>query len=76
MIRYKIDVIAELQKRGYTSTKLIHDKIIPSQTYFNIRDGKKAITTDTLNKMCLLLRMQPGDILEEIPTDEEKIKYF
>lgn len=75
MIRYKIDVYKELKKRGYNTTKIKYEKLLPSQTLMNIREGK-SISTETLNKLCLLLRMQPGDILEEIPTDEEKIRYF
>ena len=75
MIKYKIDVLKELSNRGYTSTKLRKDKIISEGTMQHIRNGK-GITTDTLNTICLILRCQPSDIIEIIPTDEEKIKYF
>lgn len=75
MIRYKIDVIQELNARGLTSTKIRDLKLLPGQTYCNIKAGK-SITLDTLNKLCLLLRMQPGDIIEVVPTDEEKLRYF
>ena len=75
MWRYKIDILKELSNRGYTSTKLRKYKIISEGTMQHIRNGK-GITTDTLNTICLILRCQPSDIIEIIPTDEEKIKYF
>lgn len=75
MIKYKIDVIKELSKRGYTQSRLRSEKILPGQTLINLRYGK-SITLDTLNKICLITRLQPGDILEVVATDEEKIKYF
>lgn len=75
MIRYKIDVLKELNDRGITSTRIRDENLIPGQTFFNIKQGK-SITMNTLNKLCLLLRMQPGDIIEVVPTDEEKLKYF
>lgn len=75
MIEYKINVMDELKKIGYSTTRLQHEKILPSQTCQNIK-SKKPINTETLNKICLLLRKQPGDILKVVPTDEEKLKYF
>lgn len=75
MWRYKIDVLKELSVRGYTSTKMRKDKIISEGTIQRIREGK-GITTDTLNTICLILKCQPSDVIEVIPTDEEKIKFF
>ena len=75
MWKYKVDILKELSNRGYTSPKMRRDKIISEGTIQRIREGK-GITTDTLNTICLILRCQPSDIIEIIPTDEEKIKYF
>ena len=75
MIRYKIDVFEELKKHGYNQTKIQRENLLPKQTMTNIRAGK-GITLETLNKICIMCKMQPGDIVEVIPTDEEKIKYF
>ena len=75
MWKYKTDILKELSNRGYTSTKIRKDKILSQATLQNIRQGK-GITTDTLNTICIILRCQPSDILEIVPTDEEKIKYF
>lgn len=75
MIRYKIDVLAELKKHGYNQTRIRKENLLPSQTVQNIRTGK-SITLDTLNKICIMCKLQPGDVVEVIPTDEEKIKYY
>lgn len=75
MIKYKVDVFEELKKNGYNQTRLQRENLLPKQTMTNIKNGK-SITLETLNKICLMCRKQPGDIIEIIPTDEEKIKYF
>ena len=75
LFRYKIDVMKELSERGFTSTRMRKEKILSEATMQNLRKGK-GMTTDTLNTICVILRCQPSDILEIIPTDEEKIKYF
>ena len=75
MYKYKIDVMKELSERGFTSTRMRKEKILSEATMQNLRKGK-GITTDTLNTICVILRCQPSDVLEILPTDEVKIKYF
>ncbi len=74
MFNYKIDVLKELSKHGYTSTRM-RKEIMSEATMQNLRKGK-GITTDTLNTICIILRCQPSDVLEIVPTDEEKIRFF
>jgi putative transcriptional regulator len=75
MFKYKIDVMKSLSDRGFTSSRMRKEKILSEATMQNLRKGK-GITTDTLNTICIILRCQPSDVLEIVPTDEEKIKYF
>lgn len=75
MIKYKIDVMSELSKRGYSSSVIREKKWLSQATMTNIRKGEH-INTNTLNILCVLLRCQPNDILEVVPSDEEKIKYY
>lgn len=75
MFKYKIDVMKSLSDRGFTSTRMRKEKILSEATMQNLRKGK-GITTETLNTICVILRCQPSDVLEIVPTDEEKIKYF
>jgi putative transcriptional regulator len=75
MVRYKFDILKELSAKGYTAPVLRSRKLISENTMGRLRHGEP-VGMDTLNTICLLLRKQPGDIIEVIPTDEEKIKYF
>ena len=75
MIKYKIDVINELSKRGYTPTVIRKNKWISQATLTKIRRGEN-INTSTLNILCVLLRCQPGDILKVEASDQEKIEYY
>lgn len=75
MIKYKINVLEKMAERGYTANRMRREKILSEATMQNLRHGKN-INTATLNTICIILRCQPSDILEIIPTDEEKIKFF
>lgn len=75
MIRYKIDVFEELKKHGFNQTRIQRERLLPAQTAQNIKAGK-SITLETLNKICIMCKCQPSDIVEVIPTDDEKIKYY
>lgn len=44
MFNYKIDVLKELSKHGYTSTRMRKEKIMSEATMQNLRKGK-GITT-------------------------------
>lgn len=73
MIRFKIDVLEELKKKGYNTTKLRKDGLIPEGTITKIRNACKNnsnvnISTTTLDTLCLLLHKQPGQILEYVKT--------
>ena len=68
MIKYKIDILAELKKKGYSSYKLRKDKIFGERTMTLIRK-KVVVYGATLDKLCELLNCQVGDILEYVPTN-------
>ena len=74
MIRYKIDIMKELNEKGYNYTRIKKEKLLSAQTLENIKQGK-SITLDTLNKLCLMTNLRVEDIIEVIATDEEKEKY-
>ena len=65
MLKYKIDVLEELKGKGYTSYKLRKDKIMGEAQIQKIRQGEIA-SKETLNTICKLLQIQPGDLLEYI----------
>ena len=75
MIIYKINVIDELNKHGYTNSILRDNNFLSQAPLTNLRRGGN-ITIATLNILCLLLDCQPGDIIEISASEEEKKKYF
>lgn len=75
MYIYKIDIMKELKEKGYTANRMRKEKILSESTMQNIRN-KSNITLESINTICIILRCQPSDIIEIVPTDEEKIKYF
>lgn len=64
-IQYKIDVLAELKKRGYSSTRIREDKLIGQSYLQQLRHGE-LVSWKTIDTLCFLLRCQPGDILEYV----------
>ena len=65
MIIYKIDVLAELREAGYSSARIRKEKLIPEGSLQNIRENKM-IAIKTLDTLCRLLDMQPGNIIKYV----------
>jgi len=62
MLVYKIDVIAALKEKGYSTYKLSKG-LLPGSTVQSLRTGTP-ISWASIDKVCALLDCQPGDILE------------
>lgn len=62
MLYYKIDILAELKKAGYPTTRLRKEKIINESAIQYIRDNKM-IGFKILDTICEILNKQPGDII-------------
>lgn len=71
MIRYKLDVLAELKRKGYNTTRIRRERIFGEATLTRIRRGLPP-DGDTLGKLCELLRVQPGKLLEWLPDPVEE----
>lgn len=67
-IRYKIDVLAALKAKGYTTNRIRGEKLIGEATMQRLRH-KQSVSYDVLAKLCELLGCQPGDILEYVPSE-------
>lgn len=65
MLVYKIDVIASLKDAGYNSTKILKENIIGQSAMQKLRKGEM-VGIKTLDQICDLLDMQPGDIVEHV----------
>ena len=70
MIRLKVDIIAALKEKGFTSYKLRQGKLIGESVLTKMRAGGLP-SWHELNTICGLLGCQPGDLVEYVPEDEK-----
>lgn len=74
MIVYK-DILQKLKEAGYNTTRLRREKIIPESTIDRLRHNKP-ITTETIDIICNLTKLQVGDLLEYQESEREEEKDF
>lgn len=60
---YKIDVLAELKKAGYSSYRIRRERIFGEATLTQIRRGELA-SWAVIERLCELLGCTVGDIVE------------
>lgn len=65
MLKYKINVIEALKDAGYNSTKILKEGIISQSAMQKFRDGEM-VGIKTIEQLCKLLDMQPGEIVEYV----------
>ena len=64
-LRYKIDVLEALKKKGYTTYKLRTENLLSQSTIQKLRE-KKGVAWENLENLCALLECQIGDIIEYV----------
>lgn len=64
-LKYKIDVLAALKEKGYTTYSIKMKSLLSQSTLQKLREGK-AISWDNIEKLCELLECQPGDFMEYV----------
>ncbi len=70
-LRYKIDVMAALKERGYSSTKIREDRLIGQSYLQQLRHGE-LVSWKTIDTLCMLLDCQVGDIVEYVKDSAEE----
>lgn len=75
MYEYKIEVMKELSKKGFTRPRIRKEKILSEGTMQKLKN-KENVTLETLNIVCSILRCQISDVINIVPTDEEKVEYY
>lgn len=65
-LQYKIDVMAALKERGYSSTRIREEKQIGQSYLQQIRHGE-LVSWKTIDTLCRLLDCQVGDLVEYVP---------
>ena len=61
-IRYKINVLAELKEKGYSSTRLREEKLIGQSYLQQLRHGE-LVSWKVFYFICSLLNCQPADLI-------------
>ena len=64
-IVYKINIIEELKKKGYNTTRLRKEHLLAEGVIQSLRVGKY-ISMDNLSRICALLDCQPADLIEYV----------
>ena len=70
-IQYKIDIMNELKKAGFTATKIREEKLIGQSYLQQIRHGE-LVSWKTIDTICTLLDCQPGDLVEYVKEPKEE----
>lgn len=64
MIKYKINVYEELQKRGISSYAIKKNNLMSQSTLTKLKNNDTSITLSSLDKVCQLLQCDVADIVE------------
>ena len=67
MLEFKIDVLSELKKSGYNTTRIRKERLFSESTLTDIRRGK--VPAAKLDTLCKLLGRQPGSIIRYVPDE-------
>lgn len=71
MLVYKINVLETLKDAGYNTTKLRKEKLLNESAIQYLREGKP-VGAKALNNICMLLDMQPGNIIKYVEEGNTK----
>ena len=72
MINYNIDVIKALKDVGINTTKAKERGLFGQSVMKKFKDGDTNISLDTLNRLCFVLGMLPGEIIKYTETDMDR----
>lgn len=64
MIKYKMNVYEELQKRGISSYTIKKNRLMSQSTLAKLKNNDTSITLTSLDKLCQLLQCDISDIVE------------
>jgi putative transcriptional regulator len=73
MIRFRLAEV--LKRKGWTPYRLSQETGLTVPTAYRLADPSQRFgryTTDTLNRLCQALDVQPGDLLEWLPEAQDR----
>lgn len=62
-LRFKFDVLQALKEKGYSSARIRKEALLSESTVQKLRH-RKPISWANIEKICALLELQPGDLIE------------
>ena len=62
-VRYKIDVLAALKAKGYSTYKLRKEKILGESVIQQLRSGE-IVSWNNISRLCEILECDVGDLIE------------
>lgn len=68
MLTYKIDVLETLKESGYNSTRILKENLISQSAMQKMRKNEM-VGIKTIEKLCELLDMQPGNIIKYVENE-------
>lgn len=71
MFRFKVDIAKVLKDAGYTSYQAKKNWYIDTNSWTKMSKGNADVSLEIIGRVCNLTGLQPGDILEWVPTEEE-----
>ena len=72
-VKYKVDIIASLKSKGYSTYRIRKEKILGEATLQKIRNGE-LVSWYSIDTICALLQCQLSDILEHVPDEPEDVQ--
>ena len=69
MFRYRVNILAELKKKGYSSYRLRQERILSEGTLQKMRSGDTSLTLESLDKVCEIFQCQLSDLVEWVPNE-------
>lgn len=73
MLVYKINVIETLKESGYNSTRILRENLLSQSAMQSLRKGEM-VGIKSIEKICELLDMQPGNIIKYVENKPKKDK--
>ena len=75
MIRYKINIADALERKGFNTYKAKTTKILSQDTLKKLKNEDTNISLESINRICIILDMQPKDLIEYVEKAEEQAMY-
>ena len=66
MISYN-KLFSLLKENGWSTYKIRQERLIGQGTLTALKNGTGGLDSKTINKLCMTLDCQPGDLMEYIP---------